>query len=81
MYFYMLITFLKQNKIFPNEEMMLVLSKFFGKLIFQERKSIHKKEEKEIDNDTDFTINRNETLKMEKSFIGEIINFYIIKND
>ena len=62
MYFYMLITFLKQNKIVPNEEMMVVLSKFFGKLIFQERKSIHKKEEKEIDNDADFTISRNENF-------------------
>ena len=62
MYYYMLITFLKQNKIVPNEEMMAVLSKFFGKLIFQERKSFHKKEEKEIDNDTDFTISRNENF-------------------
>ena len=62
MYYYMIITYLKQNKIVPNEEMMAVLSKFFGKFIYQERKSFHKKEETEIDNDTDFTISRNDNF-------------------
>ena len=62
MYYYMIITSLKQNKIVPNEEMMAVLSKFFGKLIFQERKSFHKKEEREIDNDIDFKISKNENF-------------------
>ena len=54
MYFYLIISFLKQNDIIPNEEMMAILSKFFGKMIFQERKSLHKKTGKEIDSDIDF---------------------------
>ena len=64
MYYYMLIVFLKINNIVPNEEMMAVLSKFFGELIFQERIRFHKIEEKVIDNDNDlcFTISRNENF-------------------
>ena len=59
MYYYMLITFLKQNNIIPNEEMMAIFTKFFGKMIFQERTSIHKKKDKEDDKETDFEIFRN----------------------
>jgi len=60
MYFYLLISFLKQNDIIPNEEMMAILTKFFGKMIFQERKSLHKKPEKDIDDDIKFEIKKNE---------------------
>ena len=59
MYYYMLITFLKQNNIVPNEEMMAIFTKFFGKMIFNERTSIYKKGDKDIDSETDFEIYRN----------------------
>ena len=59
MYYYMIITFLKQNNIIPNEEMMAIFSKFFGKMIFQERKNIHTKEDKEIDDETNFELKKN----------------------
>ena len=59
MYYYMIITFLKQNNIIPNEEMMAIFTKFFGKMIFQERTSMHKKSNKEIDSEADFEIFRN----------------------
>ena len=59
MYYYMLITFLKQNNVIPNEEMMAIFTKFFGKMIFQERTSIHKKRGKEDDKEADFEIFRN----------------------
>ena len=60
MYYYLLISFLKQNDILPNEEMIAILTKFFGKMIYQERKSLHKKSEKLIDKDINFEIKRNE---------------------
>ena len=40
--------------------MMAILTKFFGKMIFQERKSLHKKPEKDIDDDIKFEIKKNE---------------------
>ena len=62
MYFYLLISFLKQKDIIPNEEMMAILTKFFGKMIYQERKSLNKKEGKEIDNDINFELKKNENF-------------------
>ena len=62
MYYYMIITFLKQNNIIPNEEMMAIFSKFFGKMIFQERKNIHTKEDKEIDDETNFELKKNKNF-------------------
>ena len=60
MYYYLLISFFKQNDILPNEEMIAILTKFFGKMIYQERKSLHKKPEVEIDKDINFEIKKNE---------------------
>ena len=62
MYYYMLITFLKQNNIIPNEEMMTIFTKFFGKMIFQERKTIQQNEGKGIDEDNDFELKKNENF-------------------
>ena len=60
MYYYLLISFFKQNDILPNEEMIAILTKFFGKMIYQERKSLHKKPKIEIDKDINFEIKKNE---------------------
>ena len=62
MYFYLLITFFKNNDLIPNEEMMAILTKFFGKLIFQERKSLNKNPEKDIDDDIKFQITKNKNF-------------------
>ena len=43
MYYYMLINFLKDNLIIPNEEMMAILNLFFSKIIYQERESFNKR--------------------------------------
>ena len=64
MYYYVLVSFLKQNGIIPNEEMMAILTRFFGKIIYQERKgfSIKLEENEKIDKDIDFTIVKNENF-------------------
>ena len=64
MYYYVLISFLKQNGIIPNEEMMSILTKFFGKMIYQERKgsSINIDENEDIDKDINFKIVENENF-------------------
>ena len=64
MYFYLSISYLKQNHIIPNEEMMAILTKFFGNIIFQERKSLNEKKEKEIeiDNDINFELIKNKNF-------------------
>ena len=60
MYYYMLINCLKDNLIIPNEEMMSIVSLFFGTIIFQERESINANMIKEqIDKDANFTIEKN----------------------
>ena len=56
MYYYMLANYLKQNMIIPNEEMMYILTKFFSKIIYQERNTSIKKNTIEIDSDADFDI-------------------------
>ena len=64
MYYYLLISFLKQNGIIPNEEMMAILTKFFGKMIYQERKSLSKnnEENEEIDKDINFKLKKDENF-------------------
>jgi hypothetical protein len=64
MYYYVLISFLKQNGIIPNEEMMSILTKFFGKMIYQERKSLSKnnEENEEIDKDINFKLKKDENF-------------------
>ena len=63
MYYYMLVDFLKDNSIIPNEEMMGILTQFFSKIIFQERESIGKKKDKEMDDvKDDFQIKKNENF-------------------
>lgn len=61
MYYLIIIDFLKENKIIPNEEMMAIFTKFFGKMIYQERfvRKAEEKENKEIDKDIDFKLVRN----------------------
>ena len=58
MYYYMLVNFLKDNLIIPNEEMMAILNLFFSKIIYQERESFNKKKDKEIDNAANFKIEK-----------------------
>ena len=41
MYFCILATFIRQNSIVPNEEMMIILKTFFSNIIFQERKELN----------------------------------------
>ena len=62
MYFYMLINVLKDNYILPNEEMMKILNHFFSKIIYQERDSLAKKKEREIDYEADFKIEKNQNF-------------------
>ena len=62
MYFYLLISFLKQNTILPNEEMMSILADFFGKLVSQEGDSLHPNKEKEIDDEINFKLKKNENF-------------------
>ena len=59
MYYYMIITFLKQKSIIPNEEMMAIFTKFFGKFIFQERAGLYKKDDKDNESEEDFVVHRN----------------------
>ena len=59
MYYYKIITLLKNKNIIPNEEMMAIFTKFFGKMIYQERNSIHNKTDKVIDSETNFDIIKN----------------------
>ena len=59
MYIYMLMTFLKQNNIIPNEEMITLLTKFFENLNSKEIKPIQEKGGKAIDSEADFEIIRN----------------------
>ena len=58
MYYYMIVNFLKDNLIIPNEEMMKILTQFFSKIIYQERESINKKKEIEIDSNANFRIEK-----------------------
>ena len=58
MYYYMIVNFLKDNLIIPNEEMMKILTQFFSKIIYQERESINRKKEKEIDSNANFPIEK-----------------------
>ena len=58
MYYYMIVNFLKDNLIIPNEEMMSILNQFFSKIIYQERESLNKKKEKEIDSEANFKIEK-----------------------
>ena len=58
MYYYMIVNFLKDNLIIPNEEMMKILTQFFSKIIYQERESINKKKDKEIDSKANFRIEK-----------------------
>ena len=62
MYYYMIVNFLKDNLIIPNEEMMSILSKFFSKIIYQERESLNKKKEEEIDSKAKFQIEKNKNF-------------------
>ena len=62
MYYYMMVNFLKDNSIIPNEELMEILTEFFSKLIYQERESLSKKKEKEIDSEADFPIEKNKNF-------------------
>ena len=57
MYYYMIITFLKQNNVIPNEEMMAIFTKFFGKMIFEERANVYKNQDTESEDD--FVVHRN----------------------
>ena len=62
MNFYILINFLKDNFLIPNEEMMKIFNHFFSKLILQERDSLYKKSLKENDNEADFIIEKNKNF-------------------
>ena len=62
MYFYLLTSFLKLNNIIPNEEMMSILTKFFGQMIYQERNNQQKKSEIDIDTDINFVKKENENF-------------------
>ena len=58
MYYYMLVKCLKENLIIPDEQMMTILAQFFSKIIYQERESINKKGDKEVDSEANFKIER-----------------------
>ena len=59
-YFRSLIFFLQDNLLFPNEEMMIIIKKFFGELIHKERDNlINISKGKEIDNEVNFKIRKN----------------------
>ena len=57
MYYYMLTNILIQNLIIPNEEMMIILKTFFGKIVNEEKDILNKKKDEEIDNEANFQIN------------------------
>ena len=50
MYFCILATFIRQNGIVPNEEMMVILKNFFSDIIFQERKELNNLDEENKNN-------------------------------
>ena len=50
MYFCILATFIRQNGIVPNEEMMIILKNFFSDIIFQERKELNNLDEENKNN-------------------------------
>ena len=62
MYYYMLVNFLKENLIIPNEEIMAILSKFFNKIIYQERESLIKIKEKEVNYEAYFKIEKDKNF-------------------
>jgi hypothetical protein len=63
MYYYMLITFLKQNNVIPNEEMMRIFTNFFGKMKNNNEKEKENVEKTEsIDKDINFKIIKNENF-------------------
>ena len=57
MYYYMLGTFMKQNMVVPNEEMMYILSNFFSGAISKEINNSNKIADTEIDSEANFEIN------------------------
>ena len=59
-YYFQIVSMLKQYNIIPNEEMMAIFTKFFGQMIYQERNSLNNKREKEIDDsETNFELTKN----------------------
>ena len=50
MYLCFLATFIRQNNILPNEEMMLILTDFFGDTIYQEREELNDLDEEKQNN-------------------------------
>ena len=59
-YFRSLIFYLEDNLLFPNDEMMMIIKKFFGELIHQERDNLFNiPKGKEIDSEINFKIKKN----------------------
>ena len=72
MYYYMLTNILIQNLIIPNEEMMVILKNFFGKIVNEEKEILNKKEDEEIDHEANFKIdNKNFKCFMKYCFTSQ----------
>ena len=77
MYYYMLITFLKQNNVVPNEEMMRIFTNFFGKMKNNNEKEKENAEKEEsIDKDINFKIIQNENFFCFMKHCFDYVKYY-----
>ena len=65
LYYFIIVNYLKQNEIIPDEEMMSVLSYFFGETIMQERENKINSIENSTNKDNKNAVNNNNFFKLE----------------